>query len=436
MAVLNWASSRTDTLSPGTTALLVITTWLLYVTGLAEFYYEYRYGGKYIFEIEQMHKEFARYWPMLADKALFLESRIQEYKAQGKAMRLDRAFSAFSADCIEGICTDDLKPGDGFLYQPDFGPEWYDGLLGLIRNAPIGEWTAWLSRTVHRHPRLTNYSSLGYIPQRLLLWLFPQGHIANKYDERTRTQIHKAVTQQHLSKDDSSEHIALFQALAQSNLSPADKTEERLVKEAKLIFLGGTISTGRTLGFVSYYILSRPYIKARLGGELRDVMTAWPEVVPTWIELEKLPYLQAVIKEALRLTYGFMRRLPRVSPDVAIQYKEYTIPPGTPLGMNAYLMHSNPEVYQDPDQFAPERWLAEDTKTMQRSYVTFTKGSRSCLGQDLSMAEISLVPAVLFRPDGPGMELFETDESDVKHVHNFVVPLPKFDSLGVRVMVR
>lgn len=76
-----------------------------------------------------------------------------------------------------------------------------------------------------------------------------------------------------------------------------------------------------------------------------------------------------------------MRRLPRVSPDVAIQYKDYTIPPGTPLGMNAYLMHSNPEVYQDPDQFAPERWLAEDTKTMQRSYVTFTKGSRSCLGQ-------------------------------------------------------
>ena len=54
----------------------------------------------------------------------------------------------------------------------------------------------------------------------------------------------------------------------------------------------------------------------------------------------------------------------------------------------------------------------------------------------LSMAEISLVPAVLFRPDGPGMELFETDESDVKHVHNFVVPLPKLDSLGVRVMVR
>lgn len=82
MAVLNWASSRAATLSPGTAALLVITTWLLYITSLAiyrlyfhplakfpgrkmavvttwyEFYYELRYGGQYIFEIEKMHKEF------------------------------------------------------------------------------------------------------------------------------------------------------------------------------------------------------------------------------------------------------------------------------------------------------------------------------------------------------------------------------------------
>lgn len=84
MAVLNWASSRAATLSPcpRTAALLVITTWLLYVIGLAvyrlyfhplarfpgrkmaavttwyEFYYDFRYGGKYLFEIEEMHKEF------------------------------------------------------------------------------------------------------------------------------------------------------------------------------------------------------------------------------------------------------------------------------------------------------------------------------------------------------------------------------------------
>ena len=89
MAVLNWASSRAATLSTGTSALLILTTWLLYAIGLAiyrlyfhplakfpgrktaavttwyEFYYEFRYGGKYIYEIEKMHKEFGKIKPRL-----------------------------------------------------------------------------------------------------------------------------------------------------------------------------------------------------------------------------------------------------------------------------------------------------------------------------------------------------------------------------------
>lgn len=52
------------------------------------------------------------------------------------------------------------------------------------------------------------------------------------------------------------------------------------------------------------------------------------------------------------------------------------------------------------------------------------------------MAEISLVMAVLFRPNGPKLELYETDESDVKLVHDYVVALPKRDSNGIRVRVQ
>lgn len=54
----------------------------------------------------------------------------------------------------------------------------------------------------------------------------------------------------------------------------------------------------------------------------------------------------------------------------------------------------------------------------------------------LAMAELSLCLAVLYRPGGSELELFETDESDVKHVHDFLIPLPKVDTKGVRVLVR
>jgi hypothetical protein len=47
-----------------------------------------------------------------------------------------------------------------------------------------------------------------------------------------------------------------------------------------------------------------------------------------------------------------------------------------------------------------------------------------------------MVLAALFRPDGPALELFETDESDATHVHDFMLPLPKLNSKGMRVIVR
>lgn len=126
-----------------------------------------------------------------------------------------------------------------------------------------------------------------------------------------------------------------------------ERTEERLAKEAQVLLGGGTASTARTIGFASYYILSRPELRNKLEAELKEPMANWPQKVPTWAELEKLPLLQAIIKESLRyadeqaneemlltymcvhrLSYGVMHRLPRVFPDQPIQYKDYVIPIG------------------------------------------------------------------------------------------------------------
>ena len=54
----------------------------------------------------------------------------------------------------------------------------------------------------------------------------------------------------------------------------------------------------------------------------------------------------------------------------------------------------------------------------------------------LALAELSFILAVLYRPSGPKLELFETDESDVIHVHDFIIPAPKLSSKGIRVLVR
>lgn len=170
-------------------------------------------------------------------------------------------------------------------------------------------------------------------------------------------------------------HVSLFRYLVNSNMPESELSIDRLTKEAQILFGGGTVTTARTLDFTSYYILANQHIKSRLKEELKEIMAKFPEKVPSTKQLQKLPYLQAIIKEGLRyvwlgflrcwqkdlqrltddrahltysLSYGVMHNLPHCSPDVPIQYQQWTIPTGvrypTSLPCSA---HTNPYFYYD-----------------------------------------------------------------------------------------
>ena len=77
-------------------------------------------------------------------------------------------------------------------------------------------------------------------------------------------------------------------------------SDDRLAKEAQVLLSAGTITTARTMAYVSYYVLTKPHIHSRLQEELKTVMSAYPQQVPSLAKLERLPYLQALITERLR----------------------------------------------------------------------------------------------------------------------------------------
>ncbi|KAL8964924.1 MAG: hypothetical protein Q9183_004137 [Haloplaca sp. 2 TL-2023] len=175
---------------------------------------------------------------------------------------------------------------------------------------------------------------------------------------------------------------------------------------------------------IVYHALSQPQIGDRLRRDLEPVMACYPEHNPRWADLEKVPYLQACIKEALRC-----------SPDVALQYEQWTIPKNTPVGMSINYMHTDPTIWHAPHTFLPDRWLGNYDPQLDRNFVPFTKGSRSCLGINLAYAELYLTTALLFRPNGPVLKLFETSDEDVRIVRDVVIGLPSARSRGVRVTV-
>jgi cytochrome P450 len=96
------------------------------------------------------------------------------------------------------------------------------------------------------------------------------------------------------------QYPSLFHWIVNSDMPESELADERLAKEAQVIQAAGSTSTARTLTHITYYVLANPKIQGRLSEELREIMAGWPNKVPSWVDLEGIPYLQAVLKEGLR----------------------------------------------------------------------------------------------------------------------------------------
>ncbi|QKX57066.1 uncharacterized protein TRUGW13939_04174 [Talaromyces rugulosus] len=169
-----------------------------------------------------------------------------------------------------------------------------------------------------------------------------------------------------------------------------------LYEESQALLFGGADTTGATLMHGSFYILTLPTVYAKLKAEL---LRAWPvlNVIPSLSELEKLPYLTAVIKESLRMSPGVASPLPRVVPSSGATIHKTFIPGDVVVEMSSHFVHRNETIFPNPDEFIPDRWLESKVNDLDKWLVAFSKGPRRCLGSNLAWAELYLCFAHVFR---------------------------------------
>jgi len=122
-----------------------------------------------------------------------------------------------------------------------------------------------------------------------------------------------------------------------------------------------------------------------------------PESPVTDETLERLPFLQAIIKESLRIGYGLPGPLPRDTPPEGAEFCGVKIPGGFAAAHSHYMYHGNPDVFPDPFSWKPERWLVSDTREMEKHFMPFSRGARMCIGMNLANAELTTTIARLFR---------------------------------------
>lgn len=184
----------------------------------------------------------------------------------------------------------------------------------------------------------------------------------------------------------------------------------------------------------TYHIVANPTVHQQLYEELKTAIPDVDHPPPPQI-LEQLPYLSAVVNEGLRLADPITHRLMREFPDKDLTCHGFTIPRGTGVGMTAYLVHRNEEIFANPQQFRPERWLGEDNKNLKNYLIPFSRGTRVCPGMNLARAELFSVLAAVFRE-------FDFDitqvsrERDIDVNHDYIVAAPAANSPGVLVKVK
>ena len=246
------------------------------------------------------------------------------------------------------------------------------------------------------------------------------------------------------------DHPTIFVSILDSKLPEQEKQDVRLSDDAHVLTMAGTITTSWVLEVTMFWLLSQPETLRKLKDELKE---AFPNLnmvgtIPLPV-LEKLPYLNAVMKEGFRLTYGVSCRLARIDPDNPMIFKtgekQYTIPAGTPVGMTTVQIHHDESIFPDSKKFSPERWLDGKNKAIDKYLVSFNAGSRQCLGINLAHVELRLAMGAIWRQwgsrevrgaDDVGVfELFETGVRDVEMESDAFQPLVQPGSKGVRALV-
>ncbi|KAL8745471.1 MAG: hypothetical protein Q9190_002381 [Brigantiaea leucoxantha] len=362
---------------------------------------------------------------------------IREFKDTPKVVSLNDAYAAFTGDIV---CYYSFAWSYNFLDYEDFVAPFAIAVREVANAIHVFGHFPWVRAFV------------ASLPDRFLALMNPS--------MRPIFQFQKEIERQIISiRDGENEehkyvaHKTIFSDLFAADLPTQEKDVTSFQNQAAGIVGAGIETTRAVMTLASFHILSQPEILKRLRQELE---AAFPDLArpPTLTELERLPYLTAVIHEALRLSYGVSQRLPRISPRQPMYYSSYIIPPGTPVSMTTYICHHNESIFPDSHSFNPDRWLnnpkvvplkpatattntshnVKESKPLTRYLVSFSKGTRMCLGMNLAWAELYIGLANVFRR--VDMELWETGRGDVELRRDYFLPLAEVGSRGVRVKVK
>ena len=287
----------------------------------------------------------------------------------------------------------------------------------------------WLDRLFQKNPIYMKLSQWGFLDATMPVARFARARMAERLGpglsgEGDSKKPLLPVTANGNGNADAKSVDLLTKFLAARDARPDFMTEKLVQTMAVSMAFAGSETTAISLSAVFYYLLRNPEKLARLrreidGAALQGLFSDHDTGLVTWTESQKLPYLDACIKEAFRMHPAAGLPLERIVPQPGVEIAGHQVKGGTIVGCSAWIIHRRPEIWgDDVEVYRPERWLVDDDEEQRQTPMTaeeraarerhvremngmmfqFGMGSRTCIGKNISLLEIyKVVPSLLRR---------------------------------------
>uniref|UniRef100_A0A453QNU3 Cytochrome P450 76C4 n=1 Tax=Aegilops tauschii subsp. strangulata TaxID=200361 RepID=A0A453QNU3_AEGTS len=185
------------------------------------------------------------------------------------------------------------------------------------------------------------------------------------------------------------------------------------------LFSAGSDTMALTVEWAMAELLRNPGVMAKVRTEIDDTLGGKETIGET--DAAGLPYLQAVVKEAMRLHPVAPILLPHRAVEEGVEIGGYAVPEGSTVIFNAWAIMRDPAAWERPDEFVPERFLGVadqvvDFRGKAFEFIPFGSGRRLCPGVPMAERVVPFILASLLRafewrlPDGVWAEELDVSE--------------------------
>lgn len=204
--------------------------------------------------------------------------------------------------------------------------------------------------------------------------------------EQLEVDVLKMIEMRRDSKRPPTDVLALLMQAADNN----QVQPQRLSGHITLLFGAAHLTTAHTLAWTLFLLAQHPQVMQKLYDELTENVAG---DTPTHEESNRLPYLDQVIKESMRVLPASSYSS-RVNP-APTELGPLKLSAGTPIVFSQFITHHRDDLFPNPDVFDPGRW--DTIAPSAYEFLPFGAGPRMCLGAPLAMVELRVALTMILK---------------------------------------